>query len=1420
MKHRFTLAGILFLAAFTAVTRAYDFIDEIPAWPAGNVILELQLGSTPIYGDGTTPNGTAIQAISAWNPYMKRVQFTYVNNSGAAKSKTNGKNNVFFNGNVYGTAFGSGVLAVTVGRANSSGPIEMDVVVNSARQWDSYRGYLRYDKMDLRRVLAHEFGHVLGLDHPDEAGQWVNALMNSHVSDIDTTVTDDQDGVGARYGRGTANPAVAPTINYQPSSVTVTEGWDAQFFATAEGTNPIAYQWTKDGVDIPNATESYFVLRSVRVADAGKYALKATNEAGTTTSNEATLTVNAATVPVFSSHPQNSTVEVGGTISMHASASSNSVIRLQWTRDGVNIPNATDWWLSIYDAKATDAGEYRLLATTIAGTATSNAAVVTMIPANPPVITSHPASGSAVVGNSFSFYAYATSSIPVTYQWMRNGAAIPNATYHNLYLYNLTAADAGTYELVATNAAGSVSSNAATLVINPLPPPQVLMLNNTSVMAGETLHLWSWGSDSGSNTYQWYHNGVPIAGATGSSYAVSNVTSAHAGEYLVVATNPAGSTTGHTAIVTVRGASPVSYGGWREAVTDGGIVYFLFENPSRIERFDLATEKWLTALTLSRAARTMTISGPGKAVVAFYRNLAQIDLTTGAESALLSTDTDPTELAVHNGRLYILATSTGYSTGRIGSVDLANPAGPVWSHDSYYLATGLSIDRTHGKAFTSSTGVSPGNIAATVLNTDGTFGGTTNSPYHGQYVIGTESWVNPSDTMVIDNSGMVYSTADLTAVGSVGTGLDALAFTPTGSIFVAQGKTVAEYNENLIETGRLTLTRDANLLVYHGESIFAFTQPSGAGTTISWERNPISNIGAPKPLAAVSPATLDYSADGLVLDRDGTLLILSRLHGNIFRWSASEQRYLAPIPLMGRPNHIAYSSDLHRLYVAYADGRIRYIDLELGTTESTLVTAPGRIISICMAADYLVLASLGNSSWPNYSIYDVDGTRTATTQLYSESRDMVWNADRSRFYQISNYGIRYTEITAGGKFGTSKESSYSSSAAATLPLRISPYGDVLLAGTGRFFNADTLTQNNELPHGLQDATWVGNRLFTVRDTLTGAEIKRWGGTNYAQDAVCLLGGRSLRLFALSSDRLVAVTQKGKRLAFTLLDADLVVQNHFEKAPDLTRVVLANLSTRAEVGTGDNVVIAGFVVSGSGDKRVLLRAVGPGLDRFGVSGTLDDPVLSLVGDDGEIATNDDWSSSDVESLKSAFKEVFAFSIPEDSLDAALVTTLRPGKYTALVSGKNGTQGVALVEAYDLDADPGERRLINISTRAVVGIGDKVLIPGIVVEGTESKRLLIRAAGPALARFGVAGVLADPRLEVINDDDILIAANDNWGDDNTEVTQAATTAASAFRLADGSRDAALVATLPPGSYTVVVRGVGDTTGVALVEVYEVP
>lgn len=261
--------------------------------------------------------------------------------------------------------------------------------------------------------------------------------------------------------------------------------------------------------------------------------------------------------------------------------------------------------------------------------------------------------------------------------------------------------------------------------------------------------------------------------------------------------------------------------------------------------------------------------------------------------------------------------------------------------------------------------------------------------------------------------------------------------------------------------------------------------------------------------------------------------------------------------------------------------------------------------------------------------------------------------------------------------------------------------------------------------------------------------------------------------------------------------------------------LANVSVRTRAGGADT-LITGFTVAPGADKQILVRAVGPTLGAFGVDGTLADPRLELFAGATKVAENDNWSAA----AGPVSVAVGAFPLNPDSRDAALVATLPPGSYTAQVTG-TGAAGVTLVEVYEVT--PGSARLVNLSTRAHVGTGANVLIPGITISpGTGTRRLLLRAIGPTLGDFGVEGTLTNPKLELYAGA-TRVAENDNWsepvgpGADANQLS-AAFGSAGAFALPAGSRDAALLLNLPPGSYTLQVSGVGATTGAALVEVYD--
>lgn len=264
------------------------------------------------------------------------------------------------------------------------------------------------------------------------------------------------------------------------------------------------------------------------------------------------------------------------------------------------------------------------------------------------------------------------------------------------------------------------------------------------------------------------------------------------------------------------------------------------------------------------------------------------------------------------------------------------------------------------------------------------------------------------------------------------------------------------------------------------------------------------------------------------------------------------------------------------------------------------------------------------------------------------------------------------------------------------------------------------------------------------------------------------------------------------------------------APQLAQ--LQSISTRARILTGDNVLIAGFEVTGPVPKQVIVRGIGPSLTQFGLTDVLGNPTLTLNRGSTVLATNDNWKTRPNGTSQEA--EVLATNrAPQSDLESAIVATLDPGSYTAIVSGSGGT-GIGLVQVYDLS--PGTAsELSSISTRGFVDTNDNVLIGGITIGGGDGggSRVMLRAIGPSLSAFGVQGVLADPTLSLYNVNGDQIAANDDWKSEEAAVRTA--------NLApDNDRESAILIGLAPGDYTAVVRGKNNTTGVALVQAYKVP
>jgi hypothetical protein len=264
------------------------------------------------------------------------------------------------------------------------------------------------------------------------------------------------------------------------------------------------------------------------------------------------------------------------------------------------------------------------------------------------------------------------------------------------------------------------------------------------------------------------------------------------------------------------------------------------------------------------------------------------------------------------------------------------------------------------------------------------------------------------------------------------------------------------------------------------------------------------------------------------------------------------------------------------------------------------------------------------------------------------------------------------------------------------------------------------------------------------------------------------------------------------------------------------VQLLNISTRMRVAGGEKVLIAGFIITGTDPKKVIIRGIGPSLT--GVGTVLSDPTLELHQGNSTIAANDDWKIRPDGSSQQA--EVESTTIPPtNDRESAIVTTLNPGTYTAILSGKGNDTGIGVIEVYDL-AQGANSELGNISSRGFVDVNNAVMIGGLIIGGPNTDgraTTLVRGLGPSLSGSGVQGTLSDPILELHNSNGATLATNDNWKlNDQTQQSQESAIRATTIPPSD-DREAAILTNLSPGPYTAIVRGKNNTTGVALVEVY---
>ena len=911
------------------------------------------------------------------------------------------------------------------------------------------------------------------------------------------------------------------------------------------------------------------------------------------------------------------------------------------------------------------------------------------------------ASQSVVAGTYVSLVADTSGSAPFTYQWLKNGAPIAGATAARFTFSPAQNADNGLYSVIVTNAAGSVTSNAATLAVTPL--PDFAWRNPTP--EGGSLNAIAYAS----NRF--------VAVGTGSRVLTS-----------VDGINWGLATTVPTAVlfgIAGNGSQWVTVGNNGALYTSFDTINWTQRNPGTANNFrGIATAG--SGFIACCDAGIITVSPDGANWTA---------RPTGATQILWA-------IAYANDR-YV-------AVGQTGTL-LTSPDAVTWTRVPVTTATGAAITSDlNAVAFVNGQFIAAGNSGVILASTDGvtwtarTSAANTNNirgiAHNGtQYAFVTDSdrvvispnltaYTNitiPAYNLTVPRAGLAFGAGQFVTVGNGGE----ISSSPDGTTWTQRGATGAR-------SANYGVTYLNNQWLAVGSGGFVLTSPDGS----EWTRRALPNATGMRGAA--------YGTGRYVVVGDNGWIFTST---DSVAWAGTQA---------------ASTTTQNLTAVAFDNGRF-----------------------VAVGNNGAIVTSTNGTTWAT-----VNSGTTQPLQNVGVFRDKFYAVGNNGVVLSSDNGATWTPLnsaTTQTLFGVGTDG-------ATL----------YVVGTNRTILAST------------DGTALLPRTVPPLNNGTYRGIARTNG------GWIVVGDQGVALFSIdgqswdflptlaSAESMNAIASNAFTTIATGTGGTIIQANN----SPFGRSRLTNVATRGLVQPGGSLT-PGFVLRGTGSKTVIVRAVGPTLAAFGLN-ALSDLRFDLINQQTSAitASNDDWGGG--AALSNMFASLGAFPLPAASKDAAVQSSLpvNNGGYSIRIVPSGGAStGVALAEVYDADSDLSPVRIINVSTLGFVGTGDNVLTPGFVIRGTGAKLVLIRAVGPGLAQLGVTGLLADPQFSVFSaSSNAVVAANNDWG--STAALKATFAAAGAFAFPDGSKDAAVVVTLPPGGYTVVTSGVGNTTGTALVEVYD--
>jgi hypothetical protein len=1193
----------------------------------------------------------------------------------------------------------------------------------------------------------------------------------------------------------------------------------------ASGTATLTYQWRKDGTAISGATSSTYSISSAATSDAGSYTVVVTNSAGSATSNAATLTVTAAaTAPTITTQPSATSATAGTAASFTVVASGTAPLTYVWRRDGTAITKQTFPTYTISAVAAGDAGSYTVVVTNSAGSATSNAATLTVTAApTAPAVTSPTAINIATTT--------ATLGGDVT----SDGGAKIDARG---VVYALTSDNAAPRLGVigVTNVSGTGTTGAFTVNVTGLTPnvsySYTAYATNNSGTSYSTIGTFKTLDSAGADfTYVDTGGGLVITGYRGTSDAVFIPSS-------------------------IGGVSVTGIGKEAFRLNDSIKSVAIPNSVTSIAPFAFSACRSLQSVILPN--QLTSIEEGVFNVCSSLRSITIPDSATSIGRAAFAGCEGLKSVTLPN-RL----TGIGYGAffSCLGLTSVTIPAGVTSiGGEAFGDCKGLTRINFLGNA-PSAGGDCFRAVTATGYYQSGTMGWT--PTYSGLKMLGVAG-----DYIFTDNgtavaitgyegaggSAMIPSTIGGKPVTSIGNGafygLTALTNVTIPSSVTRIGDTAFQGCIGLTNVTLPSKLTELGEGVFAGcEKLSAITIPSG----LTALRTSVF-LGCTALTTVTIPSTITTIEDGVFFFCTGLKSIY--FLGNAPTATALSFKFVTA-PGIRLSETTGWTNTFYGLNIYIG---LNGLTIKSGPAGATINqgqnatfsvvaegTGPftyqwkkdGAVLTGATAAT-LRLVNVTEAQAGNYSVTvsNTQGTTTSSPAALAVNTPLTLASNpTSRTAAIGDTLAPAFSVTATAAAGVTLTYQWRKDGvnilganSATLGLTaikatdFGAYSVTITSPTGTLTSTSAvLTRASDpvvAPVITRDPSSVtinpgSSLILSVAATGSPAPTYQWqfNGANIPGANAATLVLTDVIADQAGTYNVVATNSGGTA---TSKSATVATSSGFGRQ--------LSLSTRGYVGTGGNILIPGFVIAGNGAKRLLIRAAGPALSELGVAGVLEDPQLAVFKDSTQLDENDNWTADQRKAVEVEFyrSKVGAFPFVDRSKDAALVVSLEPGAYTIQVSGVGNTTGTAIVEVYDLDeADANKSRLANLATRAVVQASAGPLISGFVVQGAVAKAVLIRATGPALAGFGVTGTLAQPKLTLFDDQGKPILENTGWESSGvSDQIIAASQSVGAFGLTRGTVDSVILAVLPPGAYTAQVIGADGGSGVTLVEVYELP